>query len=124
MIARRSGKKIKIARAQKNVIVEIIIYFVRLDNAPVSRYFLAPEPKSLLFSSQLYNLGEDLAKAHNAIKIKTVVGNPGTKIPIAPKVTQSRPRPIQHIRFIFLIVIKKSYITKSYIEPTLVIYIV
>lgn len=108
MIARRSGKKRKIARRQKNVIEDIIIYFVRRVSVPVSRYFFAPDPKSLLFSSQLYNLGEDLAKAHKATKIKTVVGNPGTKIPIAPKVTQSRPRPIQHIRFILRIVIEKS----------------
>ena len=53
---------------------KIMMYFVRWDIVPFSRYFFAPAANNLLLISQLYSLGEDLAKAHKAIKIKTVVG--------------------------------------------------
>ena len=97
------GKKIKIANKQKNVIVDIIFTFVNLDIVPVSRYDLAPDAKYLLLINQLYNRGDDLVKDHNAIRMKTVVGSPGTNMPIVPRITQRIPKPIQHIRFIFRI---------------------
>jgi len=100
-----SGKKIKIANKQKNDIVDIIFSFVCLDIFPVSRNDLAPAAKYLLLINQLYNRGDDLVKDHNAIRIKTVVGNPGINIPTVPKITQRIPRPIQHILFILRIII-------------------
>ena len=98
-------KNIKTAIEVKKVIQEIIMYFVFLVILPVSRYFFAPAAKYLLLISQLYSLGEDLANDHNAIKMKTVVGRPGTKIPIEPRVTHITPSPIQQIFLIFAIII-------------------
>jgi hypothetical protein len=95
----------KTANEQKNIIQEIIMYFVFLVILPVSRYFFAPAARYLLLISQLYSRGEDLANAHNEIRTKTVVGRPGTNIPIAPRATHITPSPIQQIFLIFAIII-------------------
>ena len=95
----------KTANEQESNIQEIIMYFIFLVILPVSRYFLAPAARYLLLISQLYSRGEDLANAHNATRMKTVVGRPGTNIPTAPRATHITPSPIQQIFLIFAIII-------------------
>ena len=63
------------------MIIEIANFLALLDSPLYVFQFKIIGPKILWFSSQRVNLSEHFENAQAAIKMKTVVGRPGTTIP-------------------------------------------
>ncbi|ATG94270.1 peptide deformylase [Paracidovorax citrulli] len=84
-MATHRGAELTTSTAPQSAIMAVALHFARRLTRPPSAQLRSMEPKSGCRHSQACSRGELRAAAQPAMRTKTVVGRPGTKMPTMPR---------------------------------------